>query len=404
MKIALCDLIVSLSVALDYVEMQLLGVADCHSRRIAYLSYRLSEAAGYTPELCRAIAQAAILHDNALKEFVEDESYVSEDGKIVPKHDERIMQKHCIVGEDNISDLPFYPLIKGAVLYHHEHADGGGAFGKHADEIPLSARLIHIADIVDATWNLSKITPEKLNSVIMWVNDREGTVFDSECVRAFNEVCTYGEIEKLSNERVMVSVRETLREPTCEIDAGVLIPFSAIFAKITDYKSRFTCSHSLGIAEKAYEMAKYYGWDEETQEKMYFAGAMHDIGKLMINNNVLEKPDRLTNEEFANMKAHARATYDILSGIRGIEDITSWASMHHEKLDGSGYPFGKTAEELGQKERLMACIYIYQALVEKRPYKNGMSHGEAMVILHDMAQHNKIDSSIVDDIDRRFFA
>lgn len=122
----------------------------------------------------------------------------------------------------------------------------------------------------------------------------------------------------------------------------------------------------------------------------------------MISNDILEKPDRLTQSEYSTMQDHARATYDILSAVRGMEDITLWASLHHEKLDGSGYPFGKTAEELGQNERLLACLDIYQALVEKRPYKDGMPHEAAMAILNGMAARGQLDGDIIGDVDRLY--
>ena len=108
---------------------------------------------------------------------------------------------------------------------------------------------------------------------------------------------------------------------------------------------------------------------------MYLAGALHDIGKAAIGNDILEKPGRLTDEEFSKMKNHAGYTYLILSQAEGMEDIRDWAALHHEKLDGTGYPFGKTADELNRQERIMACIDIYQALMENMVQK-GWIDGE----------------------------
>lgn len=87
---------------------------------------------------------------------------------------------------------------------------------------------------------------------------------------------------------------------------------------------------------------------------------------MAIDNDILEKPDKLTDEEFSKMKNHAGYTYLILSNINDFEDIRDWAAFHHEKLNGKGYPFGKTAAELNEPERIMACIDIYQALTESR--------------------------------------
>ena len=105
-------------------------------------------------------------------------------------------------------------------------------------------------------------------------------------------------------------------------------------------------------------------------------------------------PDKLTDDEFSKMKNHAGYTYLILSEVNDFEEIRDWAAFHHEKLNGKGYPFGKTAAELNEPERIMACIDIYQALTEDRPYKKGLSHEKTCEILDDMAQKGFVDSDI----------
>lgn len=166
------------------------------------------------------------------------------------------------------------------------------------------------------------------------------------------------------------------------------------FANIVDYKSPFTSRHSIGVAEKAAQYAKYIGYGVLDIEKMYLAGALHDIGKMAVGNEILEKPDKLTDEEFDKMKNHAGYTYLMLSQVDGFEDIRDWAALHHEKLNGKGYPFGKTADELNEQERIMACVDIYQALTEERPYKKGMSHEKTCDILDEMAEKGFVDADI----------
>lgn len=212
--------------------------------------------------------------------------------------------------------------------------------------------------------------------------------------------CLIGEkIESMTNENIGSLLRECLPVPTQNYTIEQLLGVSKLFARIIDYKSKFTCNHSLGVAEKAKELAGFYHFDEDTQAKIYFAGALHDVGKLVVDTEILKKPDKLTEEEYQHVQYHALETYKILSSIEGLEEIAGWASFHHEKLNGSGYPFGKTAKELGKIERLMACIDIYQALLEKRPYKETMSHENAMILLRKMAKMGELDEGIVNDID-----
>ena len=129
---------------------------------------------------------------------------------------------------------------------------------------------------------------------------------------------------------------------------------------------------------------------------------LHDIGKVAVGNEILEKPGRLTEDEFAVMKHHAAYTYYILSDIDDFDEIRDWAAFHHERLDGTGYPFGKTAAELNTQERMMACIDIYQALTESRPYKQGMPHEKACEILWDMANKGWLDETIVKQVEDCF--
>lgn len=97
--------------------------------------------------------------------------------------------------------------------------------------------------------------------------------------------------------------------------------FAETFAKIVDYKSSFTKNHSLGVAEIADKMADFYNFDPTQRIRFYFAAALHDVGKLIIPNDILEKPGKLTSDEFVQMKTHAYATFEVLNKIPGLEDI-----------------------------------------------------------------------------------
>ena len=144
------------------------------------------------------------------------------------------------------------------------------------------------------------------------------------------------------------------------------------------------------------------GKDDEECLKLYLAGALHDVGKLTIPMDILEKPDRLTKQEFDVMKTHAVASWNILRTIDGLDDVVSWASLHHEKLNGSGYPFGKSAAELCQNARILCCTDIYQALVEERPYKERLTHEKALTIMRDMVSQGLIDGQVIDMVDACF--
>ncbi|MDZ5253506.1 HD-GYP domain-containing protein [Clostridium sp. LIBA-8841] len=399
MKFDLTKILFALSFALDCVERDLLGVKTNHSKRVAYICVEICKEIGLTNENLFDISACAILHDNALTEYIYFE--YKEYSRIYNKYNFS-PNEHCILGEKNVMSIPFYNNIAGSILYHHENANGSGPFGKKSNEVPLYARLIHLADTLDTKFDLTFVSFEKFKEIKYYLSINKDILFDSQVIEWFLNTFTFDKLLNLRNEHINNSLSKSLPKINFNYSSNDLINFSKIFAKIIDYKSEFTQKHSLGLANKAVKVGEYYGLSVDTKAKMYFAGAVHDIGKLAVDVDVLEKPGKLTSEEYKHIQTHVYYTYTILKDIEGLEDVASWAYCHHEKLDGSGYPFGKTASELGKFERLFACLDIYQALTEKRPYKDGMSHNKAILILKHMASSNLLDDEILDDIDKVF--
>lgn len=131
--------------------------------------------------------------------------------------------------------------------------------------------------------------------------ENKGTKFDTACVDAFWK-CLGKNIFESRRCRFRRTAVEYCSEKKRDLSDEMCKNFANLFAKIIDYKSEFTSRHSLGVAENAARLSTYLGDDEETVLKMYLAGALHDIGKAAIGNDILEKPGRLTDEEFSKMK------------------------------------------------------------------------------------------------------
>lgn len=403
MQIYINDMLYALSGALDSVEAEVFGVKSHHAERVAYIATKLGQSYGMSPEELSCLAAAAVLHDNALTEYISVKRQIDvSDTSLMPSAE--LLKVHCDMGEKNVQILPFYPQIKYAVLYHHENANGTGPHGLKSSETPIFAQIIHLSDQVDNAFALDDIDEKKHLEIHDYVDNQAGLMFAPQLCNKFHVLFPVAKQKTLYKENARRLLETELPHTTRNYDNKAVEGLATMFAKIVDYKSHFTCTHSLGIAEKARHMGKFYGYDELTCTKLYLAGALHDIGKLTISNAILEKPDSLTREEYAVMKGHALASWQILSQIDGMQDVINWACLHHEKLDGTGYPFGKKAAELNHNERLLACIDIYQALLEDRPYRKGMSHGKAMVILREMSSKGFIDQQITEDIDCCFAA
>ena len=136
---------------------------------------------------------------------------------------------------------------------------------------------------------------------------------------------------------------------------------------------------------------------------MEIAGLLHDLGKLVVPNAILEKPAGLTPNEFAVIKQHTYYTYSTLGTIAGMRQIAEWAAFHHERLDGAGYPFRRDGPSISLGSRIMCVADVFTALAEDRPYRKGMTPERVTGIMQDMAsrglQDRRIVQMLLDDID-----
>lgn len=403
MEIDIIGLLSAFSFALDCVEAELIHVTSNHGKRVAYMSVCMAEKMGVSDDALRDLAACALLHDNALTQYINEEFYsdISNIDTLKVSSDDitpRQLGMHCIYGEKNLEKYPFKTGVKDVILYHHEEADGSGPFEKKWTEVPLFARIIHFSDMLDAFCKAQKFDEDVFNKAVHFIEKNKDKRFDSEVTKMFFDAFDKEEFSRLGDEHIEEYFWEKVPCEKSFYSFNVLKDLADLFAKIIDYKSEFTSRHSLGVARTASKISEIMGYDKVICDKMYLAGTLHDVGKIAIGNEILEKPARLTDEEFAKMKNHAGYTYMILSKVDGFEEIRDIAAFHHERLDGSGYPFGKRADELTTLQRIMACADIYQALTEKRPYKNGMDHDKACEILKDMADKNWIDKNITEVI------
>ncbi len=398
MLLDVLGLLSACSYALDCVEAELVHVSDKHAKRVAYMSVCMAEQLGISGESLQDLAACALLHDNALTQYIQEELH--KDVANAPQASQ--VGIHCTLGEKNIQRLPFHTDVKDVILYHHENANGSGPFGKTWEEVPIFSRIIHLSDLLDRAYGAKGFTEDIFNKACGYLHKNEETIVDKECVDAFLQAFPLLHFLTLGEDSFEKNLWEKIPRIKQELSFAQIKELASFFAQIVDYKSPFTSTHSIGVAEDAKRLSRYMGFDEETVQKMYLAGALHDIGKVAVGNEILEKPGRLTEDEFAVMKHHAAYTYYILSDIDDFDEIRDWAAFHHERLDGTGYPFGKTAVELNTQERMMACIDIYQALTESRPYKQGMSHEKACEILWDMVKKGWLDETIVKQVEDCF--
>lgn len=401
MQFNLNNFLFSLSYALDFVEMDILGVASNHSKRVAYIAYKLGERFGLKQEQLFDLVSLSILHDNgASQKILHDQ--LKNRGNEKKKALESI-KEHCIIGEKNIYKFPFFTDVENVIKYHHETYEGNGFFGLDGEDIPLMSQIIFLCDTIENKFDVKGASIQERNAIYEFIMKNSKVLFSPSICEVFMEISRHSSFWlDLKDEFIHNALDEIVPKYYKDLTWEEVRNITSIFSNIIDAKSKFTQRHSKELAEKIALMADYYEKNNEEKMKLMIAADLHDVGKLAISNIIIDKPGRLTKEEINTIQEHAYYTKVSLQQIDGFKDITQWASNHHEKLDGSGYPYGLKGEELDFNSRLMACLDIYQALTEKRPYREGLTHDESMKVLKDMASEGLIDRNIVWDIDQVF--
>ena len=392
MKIAMDKLCMIFSRAFDLIEEEQLGASENHSLRVAVMCITMGRSLGYDDDSISAITVCGMFHDSALTEY----HLSQEEGT----QQERNMLLHCKKGQENVSWLPFNADIEKLVLYHHERGDGQGPFHRTEDEIPMEAAIIAAADAVDAVYHLQRITPGELPALRERIASRAEIYSTRAAIDVLLDVLDEDLLEKLRDENVMQVLARELPPWEVDIEDPRIIRVGEFIACVIDYKSEFTHMHTSQIANRAWIMADHYGYDTAERHALFLAASLHDLGKIGVPTAILEKPGKLDDEEFNTIKGHVKNTFDWLGEMpEDFAHIKNWAANHHEKIPGAGYSRGLCGEDLDFNSRLMACIDIYEAVCEPRPYHGARSHEETMEILYDMSSNGFVDAKIAEDLD-----
>lgn len=395
------EFLMSISFALDFVELDLTGATSNHSKRVSYICYKMGESLGLTKSELYDLTALSILHDNGISEKSLHDKLLGTALENFTSIERR--KEHCTVSESNICNFPFSTDVKDVLLYHHENYDGTGYFGLRANTIPLMSQIIHLADTLDINFNFENLDKEEYKKLLAFIHYNRNIIFSDKIANTFLNISAHkGFCLDLKSAFITTALRNIIPVLSIECSFKEIRNMTKIFSKIIDSKSPYTQHHSSELAIKVEKLARYYGDCEDDIYKLIISADLHDIGKLAVPNSILDAERKLTIDEYELIKEHPYYTRIALQEIAGFENIVEWASNHHERLNGKGYPFGKMHKELDFNSRLMGCLDVYQALTEARPYRASLTHTASMKILNDMKNDALIDSKITEDIDYIF--
>lgn len=415
---SLAEILGAFSYALDLTEGQPAG----HSLRACWIAGQMALAAGMSPRDRRTIYYATLLKDlgcssNAARIaelYLADDRALKHDFKLVPQgvgptlrfvlaktargegltararavlHILRdgsaitrdLIQTRCTRGADIARQLRFPEEVAQAVTGLDEHWDGSGKpLGLSGEAIPFASQFALIAQIADVFHRAAG--PDAARQEVA---ARSGSWFKPDLVRLFLRAAAEDAFwAALSDPSLEARVHDLEpSEQRVPVDEDYLDAIASAFGAVIDAKSPFTGGHSARVGDYAAGLGEALGLDCGAVRTLRRAAMLHDVGKLAVSSRILEKPGKLDESEWEEMRGHAAQTTRILSRIAPLRRMAAIAGAHHERLDGHGYPLGLDQHRIAREARIITVCDFYDALTADRPYRAAMPADQALAVM-----------------------
>lgn len=290
-----------------------------------------------------------------------------------------LIETRCQRGAEIVRMMRFPEAVACGILDLDEYWNGRGKpNGLEGTAISLNARIALIAQVADVFHTSSG--PEAARRE---VKKRSGTWFDPRLAALFDTVAEDPAFwSTLASPTLKTTVIGMAPAETAEgVDEDYLDDVALAFAEVVDSKSPFTSGHSKRVALFTDMIAEEMGHDEERRRYLKRVALLHDIGKLGVSNQILDKPGKPDEAEWQSIRSHPALSEMILSRIDAFSDLARLAGAHHERLDGKGYPNGLKGDEICDGTRIITTADIFDALTADRPYRAAMPVSQALAIM-----------------------
>ncbi len=386
LNVNLLDIVLSFTATMDSVNPEL----KKHQTRVANIALNIGEAMGLDNSSLFDLIIASRLHDIGVLS--------SSEGKLLANATTFESEYfHPLAGYNMLKDFDKLNRVAKIILHHHARWDyGRNKFDENGDEIPIEAWIIAVADKIEIFITRDEHTLAQTYRITEKVIGFSEKYAHPDVIEAFSKISKRESFWLDIDYGNYLTAFLDKHKSNVNLCENSLLEFARSFSRIIDYKNKFTATHSSGVSLIAGMMTNKAGYDEFTQMKMSIAGWLHDLGKIAVPVKILEKQAALDREERIIMSTHSYHTYNILSHVGGIADITRWASYHHERLTGNGYPFRLVDEQLDVPSRIMCIADMFVALVEDRPYRKGMTCDEVVDIFKKLVMARSISVDMTD--------
>lgn len=384
LQVPLFEMSMSLSNALDLVSPH---VVD-HHKRVAYIAASIAAEMGLSEFEQEDVLLAGLLHDIgalSLRDRMDALNYEIENP-----------HKHAELGYRLIRTFHYFSDIAPLVRFHHYLWNNGKGSSFRGEPVSHLAHLLHLSDRISVLIQMDREVLGQHNDICALISKGAGQMFVPEQVDAFihlsKKECFWFDTTSPTISQILADMTSLT---SVLLDGDGLLSLSRLFSKIIDFRSRFTATHSSGVAAAAETLARLCGMTQQECQRIKIAGYFHDLGKLAVPTEILEKKGRLTTEERNIVKKHPYYTYRVIDTVKTCKIVKQWASLHHECIDGRGYPFRLSGASIPLGARVMAIADIFAALTEDRPYRDGMLRDRALAILEHMAGNGALDQELI---------
>lgn len=380
------SLILSISHAIDLIDPIFLD----HHQRVTFLALAIAEAMEIPPVDQQHLFIASSLHDIGSLNLTSRLATLQFDYSPVG-------ERHAETGYYMLSFFEPFQRAATIVRYHHH------PWSTHTPEMPIESAILHLADRIDIMLREYPDPMHSLSTIRERVLREAVRIFPRELCFAFADLAKreYFWFDALSQHTEFL-LRQKAQPMSLEFSMEMMLQFSAMISRVIDFRSAFTANHSRGVAVVAEQLGERLGFSKHEQALLRIAGHFHDLGKLAIPITILEKPKPLEAEEYCLVQSHTYHTYRILEPLRQLQVVNQWASLHHEKLNGTGYPFHLTKDQLPLGSRILSVADVFVALTEDRPYRRGMNKTDVTQTLRQMVHDDHLDRPIVAALEQEY--
>jgi HD-GYP domain-containing protein (c-di-GMP phosphodiesterase class II) len=304
-----------------------------------------------------------------------------------------MLHNHAYAADQLARQLGLPTDVGEAVVQTFERFDGKGApDNRKGTDIALAARVVNLADVLAVFYGAAGPA-----AAIEVAQQRRGTQFDPDLV---DLVAGAGDdlFSDLNVAATFQAVIDTDPVPAPPLTSHELDAALEAIADFADIKSPYTLGHTRAVAELATSAAKVMSWSPRETTHIRRAALLHDLGRLGVSNGIWDKTEPLGATELERIRLHPYLTDRMLAASPGLAVYGATAAQHHERLDGSGYPYGLRGDALSTAGRLLAATDTYITKIEKRPHRPALSATDAGVHLRAEVAARRLDAEAVDAV------